>query len=86
MMDMKYCIISYFGRASDLKWESKIFPIRNTLRVFYLRVSIYVKISVSDLTNAELKIKKAYCHDILSVLNTLGSGNSIKKGNMISIA
>jgi len=31
-------------------------------------------------------MKKAYCHDILSVLDALDSGNSIKKGNMISIA
>ncbi|EZA55564.1 Protein msta, isoform A [Ooceraea biroi] len=54
MMDMKYCIISYFGRAADLKWE--------------------------DLTDAELKIKGAYCHDILSVLEALGFGDSIKKG------
>jgi len=52
---------------------------------FFVIFVYYVKISVLDLTNAELKIKKAYCHDILSVLNALGSGNSIKKG-MISIS
>ncbi|KAG5329218.1 MSTAB protein, partial [Acromyrmex charruanus] len=54
MMDMKYRIISYFGRVPDLKWE--------------------------DLTDTELRIKKMYCDDILSVLDTLGSGDSIKKG------
>ncbi|EGI57673.1 Protein msta, isoform A [Acromyrmex echinatior] len=54
MMDMKYRIISYFGRVPDLKWE--------------------------NLTDTELRIKKMYCDDILSVLDTLGSGDSIKKG------
>jgi len=55
------------------------------LSEFFVIFVHHVKISVLDLTNAELKIKKAYCHDILSVLNALGSGNSIKKG-MISIS
>nr|XP_012227831.1 PREDICTED: protein msta, isoform B-like [Linepithema humile] len=54
MMDVKYRIISYFGRIPDLKWK--------------------------DLTNVELRIKKTYCNDILSVLDTLNSGDSIKKG------
>ncbi|XP_011167732.2 SET domain-containing protein SmydA-8 [Solenopsis invicta] len=54
MLDIKYCIISYFGRVPDLKWE--------------------------DLTDVELRIKRTYCDDILSALDALGSGDSIKKG------
>ncbi|XP_011703599.1 PREDICTED: protein msta, isoform B isoform X2 [Wasmannia auropunctata] len=52
-LDVKYRIISYFGRDPDLKWE--------------------------DLTDAELRIKKLYCDNILSALDILGSGDSIKK-------
>lgn len=37
----------------------------------------------ADLTDTELRIKKMYCDDILSALDTLGSGDSIKKGNII---
>ncbi|KAL6429681.1 hypothetical protein ACFW04_007537 [Cataglyphis niger] len=54
MMDIKYHIISYFGRVPDLKWE--------------------------DLTDADLSIKKMYCNDTVSILDALGSGDSIKKG------
>ncbi|XP_011880733.1 PREDICTED: protein msta, isoform B-like isoform X2 [Vollenhovia emeryi] len=54
LLDVKYRIISYFGRASDLKWE--------------------------NLTDAELRIKQVYCDDILSALDALDSGDSIKKG------
>ncbi|KAM0736515.1 SET domain-containing protein SmydA-8, isoform A [Formica fusca] len=54
MIDVKYRIISYFGRVPDLKWE--------------------------DLTDADLSIKKMYCNDVLSILDALGSGDSIKKG------
>lgn len=36
--------------------------------------------AITDLTDAELRIKKMYCNDILSILDTLGSGDSIKKG------
>ncbi|XP_011261742.1 SET domain-containing protein SmydA-8 isoform X2 [Camponotus floridanus] len=54
LIDVKFRIISYFGRTPNLKWE--------------------------DLTDAELRIKKMYCNDILSILDTLGSGDSIKKG------
>jgi len=38
---------------------------------------------ITDLTDAELRIKKMYCNDILSILNTLGSGDSIKKGKTL---
>ncbi|KAL6263575.1 hypothetical protein P5V15_006364 [Pogonomyrmex californicus] len=54
LLDVKYRIISYFGRVPDLKWK--------------------------DLTDTELRIKKGYCNDILSALDALGSGDSIKKG------
>ncbi|XP_029663587.1 SET domain-containing protein SmydA-8-like isoform X2 [Formica exsecta] len=54
MIDVKYRIISYFGRVPNLKWE--------------------------DLTDADLSIKKMYCNDVLSILDALGSGDSIKKG------
>lgn len=35
---------------------------------------------ISDLTNTELQIKKTYCNDVLSALDAIGSGDSIKKG------
>ncbi|XP_020286985.1 protein msta-like [Pseudomyrmex gracilis] len=54
LMDVKYSIISYFGRTPELKWK--------------------------DLTDTELKIKRTYCNDVLSALDALGSGDSIKKG------
>ncbi|XP_071635897.1 SET domain-containing protein SmydA-8 isoform X1 [Temnothorax longispinosus] len=54
LLDVKYRIISYFGRVPDLKWE--------------------------DLTDAELRTKQVYCDEILSALDALGSGDSIKKG------
>lgn len=41
---------------------------------------------VSDLTEVELRIKKAYCNDVLSSLDALNSGDSIKKGNLIICA
>lgn len=90
MVDMKYRIISYFGRASDLKWEGEILflissthymePCCELLAIFPLH-SIYLNmICVSDLTDAELRIKRLYCQDVLSVLGVLNSGDSIKKG------
>lgn len=44
-----------------------------------------MKCVIADLTDAELKIKQMYCDDILSVLDALGSGDSIKKGVMREI-
>ena len=45
MMDMKYRIISYFGRAPDLKWEGKIYVIFHKyycdIEAFYLYVAQY---------------------------------------------
>lgn len=52
-----------------------------TVKETYENISLYYYIS--DLTNAELEIKKAYCNDVLSSLDTLGSGDSIKKGNLL---
>lgn len=39
---------------------------------------------MADLTDAELRIKKAYCNDVLSSLDALDSGDSMKKGNSIT--
>lgn len=36
---------------------------------------------IPDLSDTELRIKVAYCNDVLSILDALGSGDSIKKGN-----
>jgi len=98
MLDVKYRIISYFGRVPDLKWEGKMYIISTinsvnivkyliSLLPLYYTIYVYaimwniIRI-IADLTDAELKIKKMYCDDILSTLDILGSGDSIKKGNM----
>lgn len=40
---------------------------------------------ITDLTDADLSIKKMYCNDVLSILDALGSGDSIKKGNIMTL-
>ncbi|KAI4502960.1 hypothetical protein M0802_002004 [Mischocyttarus mexicanus] len=57
MADIKYSIISYFGKTEDLLW--------------------------ADLSDAELAIKSSFCVDLLSILNTLGSGQCRKRGLLL---
>jgi len=100
MLDIKYRIISYFGKVPDLKWEGKMYIISTinsvniivkyfiSLLPLYYIIYVYaimwniIRI-IADLTDAEIRIKKMYCDDILSTLDILGSGDSIKKGNMM---
>jgi len=100
MLDVKYRIISYFGKVPELKWEGKMYIISTinsvniivkyfiSLLPLYYTIYVYaimwniIRI-IADLTDAELRIKKMYCDDILFTLDILDSGDSIKKGNMI---
>ncbi|XP_072742952.1 SET domain-containing protein SmydA-8 isoform X1 [Anoplolepis gracilipes] len=64
---------------------SELVPMTNyiMISVKYRIISYFGRVPElkwEDLTDAELRIKKMYCNDILSILDTLGSGDSIKKG------
>lgn len=82
-MDVKFRIISYYGRSNDLQWKGtnniQIYFIQNLLIYTYY---IFLNIML-DLSDIELDIKANYCNDLLSVLDILNSGDSTKKGKYI---
>lgn len=84
IMDVKFRIISYYGRNDGLEWKGV-----GSIQMYFIRISlIYTLYNIFpnimlDLSDNELDIKANYCNDLLSMLDVLNCGDCKKRGEFI---
>lgn len=84
IVDMKFRIVSYYGRSDGAKWEGadniQIYFVKNIL--LCILYDIFSNIML-DLSDTELNLKAKFCNDLLSVLDDLNCGDCRKRGKFI---